>query len=186
VWVDHVAGRIDRDAHDTLLREFELEKPEDPVVIRGDADQLAWIKDTLRSSDADWKIVIGHFPIHSATTGEHGDTKRLISDLQPVLIEEGADLYFSGHDHILQHIQLNGINYFGSGAGAKHHTGVNKSYKGLMGKAEGKFGFMVHEGTPTSLKTTFVQQGGGQPYTYTIRKSKRGVMSRLVESFKLW
>ena len=76
----------------------------------------------------------------------------------------------NGHDHILQHIQLDGVNYFGSGAGAQEHSGINKGYKGFMGAATGKYGFMLHEGSKTSLKTTFVQQGGGTPYTYTINK----------------
>ena len=43
-----------------------------------DSAQLAWIESTLAASDADWKIVFGHFPVHSATTGEHGDTSYLL------------------------------------------------------------------------------------------------------------
>lgn len=42
--------------------------------------------------------------------------------------DRGNVLYFSGHDHILQHNQNNAVNYFGSGAGARTHTGVNTSY----------------------------------------------------------
>eukprot|EP01050_Picozoa_sp_SAG11_P002620 SAG11_NODE_134_length_15338_cov_3.876435_27_plen_42_part_00 len=29
--------------------------------------QLDWIKKVLTTSEADWKIVMGHFPIYSAT-----------------------------------------------------------------------------------------------------------------------
>jgi hypothetical protein len=35
-------------------------------------------------------------------------------------------MYFSGHDHILQHTIRGGVSYFGSGAGAQKHTGVDR------------------------------------------------------------
>ena len=126
--------------------------------------------------------MIGHFPVYSATKGEHGDTPTLIKDLAPILQRTGVDLYFHGHDHVLQHLQLDGVNYFGSGAGARSHSGMNTGYKGLMGYAQGSYGFMVHEGSPTALTTTFVQPGGAEPYKYTIRKQRKGVLQRMVES----
>ena len=123
-------------------------------------------------STADWKIVQGHFPIHSCTTGEHGDTRKLITQLQPLLEEGKADMYFSGHDHILQHIALNKVHYHGSGAGGMKHDGVNKKYKGLEGVATGAYGFMLHEGNKTAVTTTFVLSGGSKPYTYTLTKGQ--------------
>ena len=86
---------------------------------------------------------------------------------------------------MLQHIQVNGVNYFGSGAGARSHSCMNTKYDGLKGYADGHYGFMVHEGSSSALTTTFIQPGGAQPYTYTIRKS-RGALQKLVESAGRW
>jgi len=179
-------GKIEKALHDVLLRQFEEERPEAPLTVRGDQAQLSWIESTLAASSADWKIVIGHFPVHSATTGEHGDTASLIKQLQPILEQQKVDLYLNGHDHVLQHIQLNGVNYFGSGAGARSHSGMNTRYDGLKGYAAGQYGFMLHEGSRTALTTTFVQPGGAQPYSYTIRKAAPGPLQRLVESAGRW
>jgi 3',5'-cyclic AMP phosphodiesterase CpdA len=164
------ADDMGKPKRDILIRSFEQDDPLDPVVPKADQPQLDWIKSTLSESTADWKIILGHFPVSSATTGEHGDTKSLIKLLLPIMKEAGADLYFSGHDHILQHIQRDGINFFGSGAGAREHKGVNTKYTGLKGYTQGSYGFMVHEVTKKALSTTFVNQNGEKTYNYTITK----------------
>ncbi|GAB5356885.1 hypothetical protein AAMO2058_000326800 [Amorphochlora amoebiformis] len=166
----HAQGAITDGTVKQLLKFFPEMDPSNPIKVSKDADQLQFIEDTLGNSSADWKIVMGHFPVHSATIFEHGDTKSLIKDLKPILENYGVDMYFSGHDHILQHIQLANVSYFGSGAGAREHRGVNPFYKGLKGHHEGTYGFMHHEGNKTSLKTTFVAQDGSEVYTYTITK----------------
>lgn len=163
-------GLMDKGKHDVLLKNFQPENPADPVVIRDDTDQLVWFNETLCESQADWNLIIGHFPIYSATTGEHGDTTALVSQLLPLMegCNKGNQLYFSGHDHILQHNQKDGINMFGSGAGARTHTGVDPSHHYLMGYHQGSYGFMVHQATPTELATDFVIDDGSEPYSYTI------------------
>ena len=75
---------------------------------------------------------MGHFPVHSATVNEHGDTPLLLELLRPILVEQGVHLYFFGHDHVMQVIQQDGVTFLGSGAAAKKHSGVNGSYTGLV------------------------------------------------------
>ena len=36
------------------------------------------------------------------------------------------------------------VHYFGSGAGAMKHTGINAQYEGLLGVHEGHYGFVSH------------------------------------------
>jgi 3',5'-cyclic AMP phosphodiesterase CpdA len=139
-----------------------------------DEDQYNWIANTLKSKDAikaDWRFVIGHFPIYSASSFEHGDTKSLVDRLNNALIKGGVDAYFAGHDHILQVISKSKslqLHYYGSGAGARKHTTVNDSYFGLQGSSVGTYGFMKHKVTKTSLKTTFVvTQWNGSKYNKT-------------------
>ena len=51
-------------------------------------------------------------------------------------------LVVQGHDHILQHTKRGDVHYFGSGAGAMKHTGINLKYEGLLGVHEGHYGFV--------------------------------------------
>jgi len=155
---------------DILLKTFEDEDPNNPIQLRDDQDQLDWLTKGLAGSTSDWKVVFGHFPIYSATKKEHGNTKKLIEILLPVLQEGKADLYFSGHDHILQHISRDGVHFMGSGAGAQKHTGINSDFKGLLGSVEGHYGFMVHKVTSSKLITIFVTDENKKPYNYTISK----------------
>lgn len=163
-------GNMEKDKHDILLKMFDDEDSKNPIKFNADQSQLDWLDATLAASTANWKVVMGHFPVYSCTTGEHGDTPKLIQYVLPILTKYKADVYFSGHDHILQHILKNGVHFLGSGAGAQKHTGVNAKYSGLVSYHEGHYGFMIHEASQTSLKTTFVDDTGAAPYTFTINK----------------
>lgn len=167
----HARGKISSATRDLILSSFPVAKsPVPELTSSGDDKQLQWLDQVLSDSKADWKIVFGHFPIHSCTTGEHGDTPSLIKYLQPILEKHNVDAYFSGHDHILQHIQINGVDYMGSGAGAKEHSGINKDYSGLKGSMTGKYGFMRHYLTSSAFSTTFIDQDGTESYNYTRTK----------------
>ena len=176
----HARGAIEAGTRDVLLRRFVEHDAtadasgEDGFAPGGDDEQLAWLAETLAGSDATWKVVFGHFPIYSATTGEHGDTPALAASLLPVLQQGGADLYLSGHDHILQHIYKDGIHFLGTGAGARTHTGVDAGYEGLEHHEQATYGFTVHAASATELTTTMVttlKNVAAEPYSFTITKS---------------
>jgi acid phosphatase len=80
--------------------------------------QLDWFASALSQSTARWKIVTGHHPVFSGGS-DHGNTPELIRDFKPLLEQHGVTAYFFGHDHDLQHIAVNGVNYFGCGAGSE-------------------------------------------------------------------
>jgi len=69
--------------------------------------QLAWFKGELaRPRTAPWLIVMGHHPVY--TNGMHGDSKELVTTYAPLMQEHGAHLYLCGHDHDMQHLELEG------------------------------------------------------------------------------
>ncbi len=70
------------------------------------AAQHAWLVTQLASSRAPFTIVCGHHPIYSDS--KHGDTAPLVSELGPLLEKAGVHLYLCGHDHDLQHLELDG------------------------------------------------------------------------------
>ena len=71
----------------------------------------------LGTSQAPWKIVVGHHPVFSG--GRHGNTKQLVATLKPLLEQFGVRAYINGHDHDLQHIEVDGVHYLTTGAGAE-------------------------------------------------------------------
>ena len=60
-------------------------------------------------------FAIGHHPIYSA--GDHGDHPGLLAKFLPLFQKHSVASYIAGHDHDLQHIQMQGFNYVVSGAG---------------------------------------------------------------------
>lgn len=119
------------------------------------AKQLAWLDAALASSTAPWKLVFGHHPVFSG--GQHGDTKELVKDLNPILKRHGVQLYVYGHDHDLQHIEREGITHVGTGAGAS-----TREVKAVNGTAfcAGRAGFTAYRVTADKMVIDFVDYTG--------------------------
>ena len=84
--------------------------------------QLAWIKETLAASAHDpeikWRIVYGHHPIF--TSGMHVNERRigeLRTQLWPVLKAANVDVFICGHDHDLEHLRTDGMDFLICGGG---------------------------------------------------------------------
>lgn len=85
-------------------------------------NQVAAIKKALSESTAKWKIVFGHHPFFSSAEHaieEEHNRRQLRTILMHVFKENNVAVYFSGHEHTLEHHQSDGINFFVSGAGSK-------------------------------------------------------------------
>jgi tartrate-resistant acid phosphatase type 5 len=84
--------------------------------------ELDWIKNTLDASANDpevkWRVVYGHHPVF--TSGVHDNERRigeLRAELLPVLKAGHVDLYMSGHDHDLEHLRTEGMEFLICGGG---------------------------------------------------------------------
>ncbi len=93
--------------------------------------QMAWFKTEIaKPRTTPWLIVIGHHPVYS--NGVHGDSKQLVKDYAPLMQEHGAHLYLCGHDHDLQHLELEGQKtsfVLSGGGGARVRELPNKDRK---------------------------------------------------------
>jgi predicted phosphodiesterase len=79
-----------------------------------DRAQRAWLARELGSSEADWNVCFFHHPLYSA--GRYATWWRRRA-LEPLLVRHGADVVFSGHDHLYVRMKpRHGILYFVSGA----------------------------------------------------------------------
>ena len=76
----------------------------------------AFIEKELQS-DEKYKIVAGHAGIYGY--GEHGNCYELEKKLLPLLLKYNTTLYLHGHEHLLQHNQIDNLNMFGCGSSSK-------------------------------------------------------------------
>lgn len=84
----------------------------------GDEAQLAWLDQTLASTDAPWRIVALHHPPYSA--GYQGSDLRARRAFTPLFERHGVQLVLSGHEHDYQRsVPIDGVTYVVSGAGAR-------------------------------------------------------------------
>ena len=80
-------------------------------------DQLDFLDEALRTSDARWQIVALHHPPYSA--GYQGSSRRARELIVPIVTRHGVQMVLSGHDHDYQRsAPIDGVVYVVSGAGS--------------------------------------------------------------------
>lgn len=139
-------------------------------------EQLSWLQQSLQSSTSNWLIVVGHYPVFSV--GEHGDCADNAVAIQNLLEKHQVDLYLCGHDHTMQHLQNNGIDYYVNGNGAKRGSVGNS--QNTMAESL-KFarvdpGFMLHQVSSSgdTMTTTVIDYNGNAIYKHQLQ-SKRAL-----------
>ena len=122
--------------------------------------QLAWLDRELAASQAKFKLVFGHHTLYSGGS-THGDTPDLITRLLPVLKARGVTAYVNGHDHDLQHIVRDGMDFVCTGAGSEvRPVGAIPGTKFCVGRS----GFSVLSVSPQGLRLEFRDYTGASLY----------------------
>jgi predicted phosphodiesterase len=110
-----------------------------------DNGQRAWLAEQLSKSKARWKIVLLHHPLY--TSGRYGLQARLFRwQLESLLVDNGADVVVSGHEHIYQRSRLQrGIQYFISGGAGSLRRGDGAETAEIARSFDRDFHFMLVE-----------------------------------------
>jgi len=88
-----------------------------------DPAQLAWIRRVLGDSKEAWKIAYFHHPLYS-DGGRHGSEVDLRVRLEPLFVNYGVNVVYSGHDHIYERVKpQKGIYYFVAGSAGELRQG---------------------------------------------------------------
>lgn len=95
----------------------KTKKPLHYLTPEEEKEQDAWFEAELKKPRAPFTIVMGHHPLYS--NSRHGDSKKLIAKWGSLLQEHKVHAYLCGHDHDLQHLELEGLHtsFVLSGAG---------------------------------------------------------------------
>ena len=126
--------------------------------------QLAFLREALQNSTANWKIVVGHHPLYSR--GFSGGYADMRDALEPLFQEYNVTAYLNGHDHSLQHLNQNGIHYFVSGGGSLTHSGFPGSTPTLF--EYDRPGFAAYAFTPENMIVYFFDDNANAIYNRTI------------------
>jgi acid phosphatase len=126
--------------------------------------QIVWLDSVLTATHVRWSIVVGHHPIYSAAS-KHGDTKELIDQVLPILRKHEVPLYVCGHDHILQHLRHDGMDFVICGGGAKHRD-VEQRDDAVFGA--GSLGFVSVTVIAQDLRINFIDSNNTVLHTVQI------------------
>ena len=150
----------------TTIQFFALDSDIIAVNKKGASIQINWLESELQNSTARWKVVYGHHPVFSY--GHHGDEKRMIDLIRPILEKYEVDLYLSGHDHDRQLIQpLNGVHYIVSGTGSKSR---DTQYGQTTIFAATNLGFAWFRTSANDFHVQFINGDGEIEFAYTWEK----------------
>ena len=88
-----------------------------------DPNQIAWLEKELSGSGEKWKIAYFHHPPYSSGK-RHGSELDLRALVEPLFLEHGVTVVFTGHEHFYERIKpQKGITYFIAGSSAKLRRG---------------------------------------------------------------
>jgi len=114
-----------------------------------------------------WRVVYGHRPIYSS--GKHRGSVALQRQLLPLLKKAKVDVYLSGHDHDMEHLEAGGIQFFVAGGGGASTYGVaNRDPHSIFAMQE--HGFLELEADAETLSVRLVSSKGevlGKPFVKT-------------------
>lgn len=155
-----------------MIPEFYINSEYGPHVAGQQPEkQLAWLDQLLASSDAHWKIVVGHHPVYTAgPRTDNYDTLSVRKVLESILEKRGVDIYLSGHEHSLQHIKVESKKFhqFISGAGSE----VTSVKQGLPYSrfAQDQYGFFYFSINESAVRCQIIDHQGQEIYATSVRK----------------
>jgi hypothetical protein len=122
----------------------------------------------LRDSTEEWTICDLHHPLYSGGA-KHGPELELRVLLEPLLVQYGVDVVFSGHDHVYERVRpQQGVHYFVVGPGGQEPRTLQRSAE-TAASFEGEQNFMLVEVSGDALSFHAVSRSGTIVDTGTIR-----------------
>jgi hypothetical protein len=128
-------------------------------------DQLHFIDTELsKPHDGIWTIAMAHHPLYS--NGTHGDTGPLLVDWAPLFAKRKLDIYLCGHDHDLQHLQIDGVytSFVLVGGGGRTLTVMRRDNRGPFSRSLMGFADLLF--TPDNVTVRYIDSGSEEVHEF--------------------
>ena len=132
------------------------------------SQQMAWLEAELQKPlETPFLAVMAHHPVYS--NGLMGDNQILIRNWDPLLRKYKVDLYLAGHDHDMQHLELDGhpTSFFLSGGGGAPLFGLHISEAVRGPFAQEAFGFSYLHCTANLMTLRHLDRVGNLIHKFT-------------------
>ena len=136
------------------------------------AAQIAWIENTLSTSDAKWKFVVGHHPAYAKTNKSQSERINIQDRVAWLFEKYEIDFFISGHIHNFQHINREGSSvHYVVNSSASQSRPIHEP-----DKVEGTLftnpdpGFSMFTVSEDNVRFLFVNHTGKIVYDQTIMK----------------
>jgi acid phosphatase type 7 len=139
--------------------------------------QKAWFEKQLADiPQDDWTIVMMHPMVYSSGYVDQGlpwyDPPEMIRDLAPLFEKYRVDLVLSGHNHLMEFLQKNGVSYGVIGTmGGPLDTVTHRSPASLWYDNQ-HFGFLDVTVSNEAIKLCFRDDGGGELKAFKLSQNK--------------
>lgn len=150
--------------------------------------QYRWFRQVLETSQARYRIVMTHHVngtgrggIELAGTGEWGDTRQFAAKrpgweqpIHEVMVRNGVNIFFQGHDHVFVHQELDGVVYqtLPQPANPNYNLDNEDAYRsGTKLPNSGHLRVMVDPvaGITVSYLRSYLEKPDEVAYSYTVR-----------------
>ncbi len=149
--------RLEFPADNPLVSVLMLDSDYHKLSRREHDDQLDWLHAELAKPRSTWMVAAGHHPLFS--NGVHGDVGILQYEWGVLFRKYHVNLYVSGHEHNLQHLELPGwpISFVLAGAGGRGFTPMRRD-RGPF--ARQIYGFTHLRFLPDYVAVTYIDNKG--------------------------
>ena len=140
-----------------------------------DKPQVEWLEKELSGSKERWKIPFFHHPPYSSG-GRHGSDLRLRAEVEPLFLQHGVTVVFTGHDHFYERTKpQQGITYFVTGSGGKLAPGDLRNNSPMMARGfDTDQAFMVVNIDGDRLTFQAISRNGAVIDSGAIERRKQG------------
>jgi hypothetical protein len=154
-----------KDTTGPLVRMIVLDG--NPVITKEEkAAQKAFLDAEFeRKTSAPWTWLVNHFPLFTSSV-KREDDKVLIEQWGPLLKKHNVSHCIAGHDHTLQHLEVEGYNtsFIVSGGGGRALHEVKETPRGFT---RSQLGFNHIHVDRQTITTRFIDEKGNTLHTFT-------------------
>jgi tartrate-resistant acid phosphatase type 5 len=157
--------RLDLPQDKPIATIFMLDSDQ-PVLAAGQWDeQLKWLAAELAKPHAPWLICAAHHDIFG--NGNHGDNGVLMTSWGPLFKQYHVDFYLCGHEHTLQHLEIDGwpMSFVIAGGGGAGTKPMLRDNRGPFSRAVTGFADLAF--TPDLATVRLVDETGKTLHAFT-------------------